>query len=380
MKIYYAGSYVEMEVEVDVAEPKDIVFDFKMEDCIEALNEFVDRKMLYVINDDQRPTPSHEVLSRAPLKKEDSIILATGSHEKPSDAFLSTFDRKVIIHDAVKSKFTFYGETSNGNAVYLDSALDDFEKIVVINSVEPHYFAGFTGGRKSFIPGVARYETIERNHKLALDERAKVLNLRGNPVHEEMIEICRMVLEQKDVFCMNLVLDREGNIATIQYGDIIKSFYSAAEIAKEIFAVKTSKLYDNVIAVAKSPMDINLDQSHKAVENVRNVVKENGNLILVSQCKDGIGYPPHYFDLLISGTPEEVFEKIKKDYKLGWHKTAKILEGLQKFKLYAITDIDNDLLKKGHIQPFTFKDMESLEGDTLLVPDGAATVPYYYAL
>jgi len=182
------------------------------------------------------------------------------------------------------------------------------------------------------------------------------------------------------VFCMNLVLDREGNIATIQYGDIIKSFYSAAEIAKEIFAVKTSKLYDNVIAVAKSPMDINLDQSHKAVENVRNVVKENGNLILVSQCKDGIGYPPHYFDLLISGTPEEVFEKIKKDYKLGWHKTAKILEGLQKFKLYAITDIDNDLLKKGHIQPFTFKDMESLEGDTLLVPDGAATVPYYYAL
>ncbi|MCK4247575.1 MAG: DUF2088 domain-containing protein, partial [Methanomicrobia archaeon] len=210
---------------MDIVEPRDITFDFKMEDCIKALNEFIDRKMLYIINDDQRPTPSDKILSYAQLKKEDSILVATGSHERPGNTFLSKFNREVIIHDAEKSKFTFYGETSNGNAVYLNSTLDAFEKIVAINSVEPHYFAGFTGGRKSFIPGVAKYETIERNHKLALDEHAQILRLKGNPLHEEMVEICKMVLEQKDVFCMNLVLDKEGNIATIKYGDIIKSFY-----------------------------------------------------------------------------------------------------------------------------------------------------------
>jgi len=342
MKIYYANSYVEVNMEMDVAEQKNISFNFEMEMCIKALNEFVDRKVLYIINDNQRSTPSDKILSYAPLKKEDSII----------------------------------GETSYNNAVYLNSALDDFEKLVVINSVEPHYFAGFTGGRKSFIPGVAKYETIERNHRLALDESAQVLKLEGNPVHGEMMEICKMVLEKKDVFCMNLVLDKEGKIATIHYGDIIKSFYDAAETAKKIFTIKINKLYDNVITVAKSPMDLNLDQSHKAIENVRRVVKENGNLILVSQCKDGVGYPSYYYDLLISDTPEEVFEKIRKDYKLGWHKTAKILEGMQKFDLYAITEIDKDLLKRGHIKPFTFKEMENLEGDTLLVPDGAATVPY----
>jgi len=376
MKIYYANSYVEVNMEMDVAEQKNISFNFEMEMCIKALNEFVDRKVLYIINDNQRSTPSDKILSYAPLKKEDSIIIASGAHERPSDSFISKFDRKPIIHDSLKSDFTFYGETSYNNAVYLNSALDDFEKLVVINSVEPHYFAGFTGGRKSFIPGVAKYETIERNHRLALDESAQVLKLEGNPVHGEMMEICKMVLEKKDVFCMNLVLDKEGKIATIHYGDIIKSFYDAAETAKKIFTIKINKLYDNVITVAKSPMDLNLDQSHKAIENVRRVVKENGNLILVSQCKNGVGYPSYYYDLLISDTPEEVFEKIRKDYKLGWHKTAKILEGMQKFDLYAITEIDKDLLKRGHIKPFTFKEMENLEGDTLLVPDGAATVPY----
>lgn len=380
MRIYYANSWIEVNKEMDTVEPSEIKFDFKIDDCIEALNEFTSKKTLYIINDDQRPTPSDKILSKISMKKKDSIIVATGAHEKPSSAFLSKFDRKLVIHNSLKSNFTFYGETSNNNAVYLNRTLDNFEKLVVINSVEPHYFAGFTGGRKSFIPGIAKYETIERNHKLALDENAQVLRLKGNPVHEEMMEICKMVLEQKDVFCMNLLLDKRGKIAIIKYGDIIKSFYDAVKIAKKIFAVKTKKLYDNVITVAKAPMDINLDQSHKAIENVKDVVKENGNLILVSQCKDGIGHPTHYYDLLVSDAPEKVLEKIKKDYKLGWHKTAKIIEGMQKFNLCIITDIDDDLLKRGHIKPLKFKDIEVLEGDTLLVSDGVSTVPYYGAL
>jgi nickel-dependent lactate racemase len=375
MKIYYAGSYDEISLEMDSADPKEIPPKNNLQEAIAALKEATDEKTLYIINDDQRPTPSEKILSSAPITRNDSILVATGAHEPPGKDFFSRFTRDMHIHDAVESPCTFYGETSNGNAVYLNSTLDKFENLVVINSVEPHYFAGFTGGRKSFLPGVARYETIERNHKLALDSRAQVMKLAGNPVHEEMVEICRMVLEKKDVFCINLVLNKEGTIITAEYGDILESFYRAATISKEISAVKTGKRYDNVITVAQHPMDLNLDQSHKAVENVRGVVKKNGNLILVSQCKDGLGHPSHYYDLLISGSPEEVFEKIRKGYKLGWHKTAKILEGLQRFTLSAVTEIDNALLKKGHIVPLTLADLEDLEGDTLLVPDGAATVP-----
>ncbi len=375
MEIYYAGEYVDVNIEADVAEPKDTPSHVTLERCIEATEAFVDERVLYIVNDDQRPTPSNKILSSLHVKREDGILVATGAHEPPSNEFLAQFKKDVAVHDAEKSDVTFYGETSNGNAVYLNSTLDAFEKIVAINSVEPHYFAGFTGGRKSFIPGVAAYETIERNHQLALDNAAQVMKLEGNPVHEEMVEICQMVLEQKDVFGINLVLDKEGELVSVEYGDILDSFYRAAEKAKEIFAVDTGKKYDNVITVANTPMDLNLDQSHKAIENVKAVVKENGNLILVSQCKDGLGHPSHYYDLLISDSPENVFKKIKTNYKLGWHKTAKLLEGMQQFHLYAITEIKNELLKKGHIQPFTFEDTEMLEGDTLLVPDGAATVP-----
>jgi len=106
-------------------------------------------------------------------------------------------------------------------------------KIVIISSVEPHYFAGYTGGRKSFLPGIASYKTIEQNHKLALKPGAKALALKGNPVHEDMEEAINLI-QDKGIFCILTVLDRNENMYAATAGDIHESFNAAISKAHEV--------------------------------------------------------------------------------------------------------------------------------------------------
>jgi nickel-dependent lactate racemase len=82
----------------------------------------------------------------------------------------------------------FLGASKNGTQMRVNRLGVEADRIVIISSVEPHYFAGYTGGRKSFLPGIAAHETIEQNHKLALKPEACALKLEGNPVHEDMID------------------------------------------------------------------------------------------------------------------------------------------------------------------------------------------------
>ncbi|MCK4433748.1 MAG: nickel-dependent lactate racemase [Methanomicrobia archaeon] len=349
-----------------------------IEKCIDDLKEFLDENVIYIVNDNQRPTKTKKILENIEIKPEDRIIVAAGAHKHPGDKWLEdTFGTKknIIVHDAKKSKCTYFGKSSFGNEVFLNNEMEKTKKIVVITSVEPHYFAGFTGGRKSFVPGIAKFETIERNHKHALDKNSKVLKLEGNPVHEEMMEMCRFVKEKKDIFCINMILDSEGKIADIKYGDIEKSFYDACEVSREIYAVKIKKKYDAVISVAKHPIDMTLYQAQKAMENAKLALRDGGKLVLVSQCREGIG-ASEFYDLLKSGTPEEVMEKIKKDYKLGWHKAAKMVEALRNYEVYAITDLPKNVLEAVNINLWRFSDLKRIEGDILLMPDGGVTVPY----
>ncbi|MEA1993127.1 MAG: nickel-dependent lactate racemase [Euryarchaeota archaeon] len=380
IKIPYGPDTVGIDLDADIVLPKKAESDEKevLENCITALKEFLGEKVTYIVNDNKRPTKTKKILDSIELKPDDSILIATGAHDHPGGNWIreNFGESNVHVHDARRSSFTYYGKTSFGNDVYLNSLIDDTEKIVAINSVEPHYFAGFTGGRKSFLPGIAKFETIERNHKHALNENARTLNLKGNPVHEEMMEVCSFVGEKKEVFGINLVQDLEDRIADIKYGDIKKSFYDACDTARKLFATEIEKKYDTVISVAKHPMDINLYQSQKAMENAKPALKNGGNLILVSKCSEGIG-PSEFYNLLKSGTPEEVMEKIREGYRLGWHKTAKMIEALRKYNLYAVTELPDNVLKAVGFIPWKLSDLEGIDGDVLVIPNGGITVPCF---
>ncbi len=348
-----------------------------IEKCVRALEAFADETVTYIVNDDNRPTRTEKILERVEIRPKDRIIIATGSHSRPSDRWIEKRIGKrenIIIHDAEDAQFTYFGTTSFDNEIYLNSDIENTKKLVVITSVEPHYFAGFTGGRKSFLPGIARYETIERNHHHALNENARTLNLKGNPVHEEMMEVCHFVQEKKDIFCVNMIQDAEGNLADIKYGDIEDSFYDACEVSRNLHSTTIKKQYDAVVTVAAPPLDMSLYQSQKAMEHAKPAVKDGGTLVLISACREGIG-PSNFYDLLKSGPPDEVMGKIRTNYKLGWHKTTKMLEALQHYDVYAVTDLPNKLLDVVNITPWCFSDLDKIRGNILVMPNGGITVP-----
>jgi nickel-dependent lactate racemase len=255
----------------------------------------------------------------------------------------------------------------------------------VTGSVEPHYFAGFTGGRKAFLPGIAAYKTIEANHKLALSPAARSLALEGNPVHEDMMEALALI--KIPVFSLMTVLDKEQRIAAAATGDLAESFYTAVETAKKIFCVAVPGKADIVISTAKFPMDIDLYQSQKAIDNGALALKDGGVLILVSSCRNGIGDETYAKLLAEASSPADALERIQAGYRLGYHKAAKMAEVSKRASIKAVTELQAVQLerlfigKAASLQEALEEALKKMAVQNngrprvLILPDGCVTVP-----
>ncbi|MBF0377450.1 MAG: nickel-dependent lactate racemase [Desulfamplus sp.] len=353
------------------------------------------RNLLIIVNDATRPTPTKTVMDVIwdDIKNRGikvNFIIATGAHRGPTEEeyiqiFGSHYENikdKIIVHDAKKDEeMIFLGKSSNGTEMYVHKAGVNAHKIIIIGSVEPHYFAGYTGGRKSFLPGIAGYKTIEQNHKLALMPQASALALKGNPVHEDMIDALKTV--EKEIFSIMTVLDKNHKIYAVTAGDIHASFEAAIDRANEVFAVSIKKKADIVVSVVKFPADIDLYQAQKGIDNGKLALKEGGILILVAKCRCGIGGKA-FADLLSScDSPKEVLDTIEKGYKLGYHKAAKMAEIGLWAEMWGVTDIEPDTLEKLFIKPFNSLQnaldaaikQKGGNADILFLMDGSLTVP-----
>ncbi|NQT24674.1 nickel-dependent lactate racemase [candidate division KSB1 bacterium] len=335
---------------------------------------------LCIVNDADRSTPTADILHQ--IKKEVghldfNFLVAIGSHQPPSEAHLETIfgellpdlRNRIFIHDSRNSDdLTQVGTTSRGTPVLLNKKVMDADQVIVIGSVEPHYFAGFTGGRKSFLPGTAGYESIEQNHKLALEPGVDVMALEGNPVHEDMMEAAGL-FHNKSIFSIQAVLDAHDRIAAMFAGSQDASFRAGVEAAKEIFAIPVQEKFDIIVAVAEPPLDKNLYQAHKAIENVRPVLKPNGILILVAACTEGIGNDGFAKLLSASNSPDDVIRSIRASYKLGHHKASRIANLVKTARLWAVTELSVQILQPLFIEKKS--DLQSaLDEGIRLKPDG----------
>jgi len=129
-------------------------------------------------------------------------------------------------------------------------------------------------------------------------------------------------------------------------------------------------------------MDVDLYQSQKALDNGKWALKDEGIIIMVSKCREGVGHPTFLQQLSLSSDPKEVLENLAKEYKLGYHKAAKMAEIAVWANMWAVTELDHELLKKANIRPF-YKIQDaidtalSLKNDAkiLISMDGSITVP-----
>ena len=363
-----------------------------------SFDEFIagEQKIVVIVNDGTRPTPTAKVLKQIYPKireKNKIFIIATGCHRQCSlDEYEMIFGKEIYAelnaksevrdHDSKHDEMVFLGESKNGTQMYLNKIVAEAKKVIVIGSVEPHYFAGYTGGRKAFLPGTASYESITQNHKLALSSDAQALCLEGNPVHEDMIDAMK-VLAHIDVFSIQTVLDSEHGVYYTSAGDLNDSFYDCVKKADEVFCVNIPRKADIVISVAPYPMDVDLYQAQKALDNGKLALAQDGILIMAAKCRTGIG-PKPFFDLMASAdTPKKVLEKISAGFKLGYHKAAKMAEISLWAQTWAVSELSDDEMRAVHLKPY--HDIQKAVDDALaqkgadakiiILPFGSMTVP-----
>ena len=411
VNIPYGEKYINIKISEPYEElvPKKVLIKDENKQILNALekpigfksfDDFISesKKLLVIVNDATRPTPTSKilnfllpVLSSHPDVK---FLVATGVHRTPTEEeykfiFGNTYEvfkRKIYAHDARKdNNMVYLGKSKNGTEMYINKLVPEYGNVLVIGSVEPHYFAGYTGGRKSFLPGVASYKTIEMNHKLALSDKASSLTLKGNPVHEDMVDAMN-VLKDINIFSIQTVLTSDHKLYALTACDLHKSFNAAIKYSNEIFCVPLKKKCNIVITAAPYPMDIDLYQSQKALDNGKLALEDNGIIILVSKCRTGVGEDA-FLDLLgKADSCNKVLEILSEEYKLGYHKAAKMAQIGIKNEIWAVTDLDDKIVRKALMKPYkniqttldeAIKKIKARGDKTRIVvmPFGSLTVP-----
>ena len=367
----------------------------------EPFSEFASdsKKLLVIVTDATRPTPTARVIEHLypslSVHPDVKFIVATGTHRPPTEEELGTmfgkfyreFRDRIHINDARNDAlYTYMGRTTRGTEVWFNNMAIAADGIVAINNVKPHYFAGFTGGRKSFLPGIARYSTIETNHSHATSDAAQPMVLEGNPVAEDMEEAARL-LKDKRIFSIQTVMTGDHRLYSVSAGDLFRSFATATHHAAELYSVPLKQKGNIVLTANPYPMDMNLYQSQHALENSKLALEPGGIMILVSSCWDGIGNPAFLELLDRVQTLEELWQVLENGYKLGYHKALRIMKLSSTVDIWAVTGLDDETVRRSKMRPY-HGIQEALDdavkmirsrGESpriIIIPSGGMTIPH----
>lgn len=331
-----------------------------------GLEEFVrsTTSLLIIVNDGTRPSHTPMILRHIqPIIRDHHdahFLIATGTHPPPDGNGLARIFGDLLpeirvrmsAHDATdKGQLESIGTTTRGIEVTLNRRITGSDGIICIGNVKPHYFAGFTGGRKSLIPGCAGYHTIEMNHRLAIDVGARPMGVKENPLAMDLEEGVRL-LGEKRIFSIQTVVSPDHRLAGVYCGDLHASFREAVMRSTEVYRVPVGSTGNIVVTSNPYPMDINLYQSQHALENVIDIVEKGGIVILVSKCWDGIGNPA-YLDLLDRGGDQEGVDRIVRGgYRLGDHKAVRFLRMAEHADMWAVADLDDPIIRRSRMKPY----------------------------
>ena len=279
-----------------------------------------------VVSDKTRPVPTKVILP--PILDElnasgvddahITILVATGLHRPNTEEELAEMlgadvlaRIKVVNHDARDRKSQVYlGRTKSGTPVWLDKVLYKSKFRLLTGYIEPHFFAGFTGGRKSILPGCAGLETIAHNHGAAHigHPKARYGITRGNPIYEDAVEVAEKVGAQ---FIVNVTLNRKKEITRVFAGDMVRAHEEGVRFVSEKARVTLPEPVD--IAITNNggyPLDLNLYQAVKGMTVPESVIKKGGEIVMAAECSEGIGHQTFEKMILDAGSPENFLRQV----------------------------------------------------------------------
>lgn len=355
--------------------------------------------VLIVVSDATRATASAQVVNLVVRRLIESgisprdirIIFATGIHRSVTadekHALLSPFIVQRIMtldHDAYDSNaHVQLGVTERGITVELNRALKEHTHVILTGAVGFHYFAGFTGGRKSICPGLASARTVEATHMLALDfqlggRRAGVGAglLDGNPVHKECERIAEIV---QPSFLVNTVVNEAGQAVRVYAGDWREAHRRACADYLEDHSLEVdSKRGLVIVSSGGSPWDINLIQAHKALEMAAHACTEGGAIILLAECADGLGRADFlkWFEEKDSGALEN---RLRSAYEVNGQTAWSLMVKAERFRIHLVSQLADEDVRRMRMRPaHTLIDAladvsEKTEG--YIMPRGASILP-----
>ena len=259
-----------------------------------------------LICDITRPVPNHLLLPEIVAvlvengipTKNIEILIATGLHRPNEGKELEQLigNKWILNNIKISNHFAkneedhvFMGVTTKGTTVKLDKRFVNADLKIVTGLVEPHFMAGYSGGRKVISPGVAHQDTITtfHNHKFMSNPQADSCILKGNPLHEEQLEIVAMIGE---VLSVNTVLDEHRNLSLVNYGEIIASHLEAVDFAKDYLSVPVKRKFNTIVTSAAGyPLDATYYQTVKGMVVPYQILEPGGDLIIASECVEGLG-------------------------------------------------------------------------------------------
>ncbi|MCD6582043.1 MAG: nickel-dependent lactate racemase [Desulfuromusa sp.] len=278
------------------------------------------------------------------------IIIALGIHRKQTEEehrkILGSLYGRIAIYDHEcddPAELVDLGMTVSGIAVQVNRRVVEADRVIVTGTIGFHYFAGFGGGRKGLVPGVASRETCMASHFAVFNPpeiggkhtNAVTGVLDGNPVDLNLVQAARLV---KPDFLLNTVLSPQKNILGVFCGDLEQAHRAGCEMVRKLFQVALPEPADlAVISCGGEPKDINFIQAQKALDYGCQAVKEGGTIVLLAACRDGFGNAT-FFDWFRYQDLDEFESALRENYQINGQTAHATLSKARRFRVILISE------------------------------------------
>ena len=361
-----------------------------------------DKKHIVIISSDHtRPVPSHitmpiilEEIRKYNKDVKISILIATGMHRASThEELVAKYGEKIvneetiIMHDAyVDEDMTFKGILPSGGELWVNKLIDSADLLMSEGFIEPHFFAGFSGGRKSVLPGIASKKTVLWNHnaKFIANKNARAGNLQDNPIHKDMLFAAKAANLQ---FILNVVINGEKKVIKAFAGDLEEAHAHGCQLVKEIAHV--DPVYSDIVITTNGgyPLDQNIYQTVKGMTAGEACVNPGGVIIICSSCADGTGGEFFYKLLADNPSAEVAYQKLNdvepKDTEFDQWEAQILARILCKAHVIIVSEhCDPAIIKGMHIDhAYTLDEAiqkaRSLKGEDkkiTVIPDGISVI------
>jgi nickel-dependent lactate racemase len=323
------------------------------------------------------------------------IVIALGIHRKQTaeehQKILGSLYGRIAVHDHEcedPEQLIDLGQTSSGLPVQINRRVMAADRIIVTGTIGLHYFAGFGGGRKSLVPGVASRTTCMATHFAIFNPpdqggrntKACTANLDDNPVHQAILEAAKML---KPDFLLNTVLTTDKQIAKVFCGDLEQAHLAGCELAQTLYTAPLDQAADMaIVSCGGHPKDINFIQAHKALDYGVQAVRPGGTVILLAACPDGFGNAT-FFDWF-NYEDLDIFEKaLRSRYEINGQTAWSTLSKARNWRIILISEFDREQTEKMGMEKANDLD-EALQmaykqlpenPEIVVIPDGGTILP-----